>query len=350
MNTLPPYILAAIAEPPHLGAHFLKAASHLGLEMSLMDVRDAERASAWLARVYFHLLDKRPPRLREFRQALDRLQLETGASAFLSTGICPVDARGLCALGKAGVIRANFSTDDPWNPANGARWFRRALPQYDIVFTPRQSNVEDFRRLGCSRVEYLPFAFEPSVHFPEAPNPHVAPRFACEISFIGRGDIDRLPYVDALADAGLDVRVFGGGWDRYPRWRSRWGGIVLDGDYRQAVAHAKVQLCLVRRANRDGHVMRSFELPAMRSCILAEDTPDHRAIFGLPADETVAYFTTTAEMVAEAKRLLEDRSLRDEMAKRAFERVVERSKNTYRDRLERMVAVMESERQRRSLI
>jgi len=318
--------------------------------MSLADVRGAERASAFLARVYFHLLDKRPLRLREFQRAVFRLQLETGASAFLSTGICPFDARGLGALGKAGVIRANFSTDDPWNPANGARWFRRALPQYDIIFTPRQSNVEDFRRLGCSRVEYLPFAFEPSVHFPETPNPHVAPRFACDISFIGHGDVDRLPYVEALAGAGIDVRVFGGGWVRYPRWRSRWGGIVLDGDYRQAVAHAKLQLCLVRRANRDGHVMRSFELAAMRSCILAEDTPDHRAIYGPPADETVTYFSTPAEMVAEAKRLLEDRSLRDEMANRVFEKVVERSKNTYRDRLEHMVAVIESERQQRSVI
>jgi hypothetical protein len=316
--------------------------------MSFADVRQAMNASRWVVRFYWHVLDKRPPRLRAFNRSLTEMRRATGAEAFLSTGLCPVNARALSALGNAGVIRANFSTDDPWNPANGARWFLRALPEYDVVFTPRRANMADFYRIGCPRVEYLSFAFEPTVHFPEEPDPRLASRFGCDVAFIGHADADRLPYLDALAAAGLSVRVFGGGWRRFARWSSRWGGIVLDGEYRQAVAHARIQLCLVRRANRDGHAMRSFELPAMRSCILAEDTPDHRDIFGPPPDKTVAYFTTPDEMVVQAKRLLDDEECRTRMAMQVFERVVHRSKNAYRDRLAQIVDTIEAVRSQRS--
>jgi hypothetical protein len=346
MTSTPPYILAGIADPPHLGAHLLNAGRELGLDISFADVRQAYRASRWVSRACWYLIDKRPPRLREFSRSLDAAQRRVGAGGFLGTGICPVDARSLAALGGAGVLRANFSTDDPWNPANGARWFLRALREYDVVFTPRRANIADFRRIGCPRVEYLPFAFEPTVHFPEQPDPRLVDRFGCDVAFVGGGDADRLPFVDALAEAGLRVRVFGGGWNRVARWRPRWGGAVFDGDYRQVVAHARVQLCLVRRANRDGHVMRSFELAAMRSCILAEDTPEHREIYGPPEDETVAYFSGPIGMVAQARRLLNDGELRRRMATRVFQRVVERSPNTYRDRLATMIDVIESERSR----
>jgi hypothetical protein len=316
--------------------------------MTLADVRQATDASRWVTRFCWHLLDKRPPRLVAFGRALREKQRVTGAGAFLSTGRCPVDVRGLSALGRESVIRANFSSDDPWNPANGARWFLRALPEYDVVFTPRRANVADFCRIGCPRVEYLPFAFEPTVHFPEERAPLLVSRFECDVAFIGHADADRLPYLEALVAAGLNVRVFGGGWGKLAQWRSRWGGFVLDGDYRQSVAHARVQLCLVRRANRDGHVMRSFELAAMRSCILAEDTSEHREIYGPPSEETVSYFSTPDEMVGQARRLISDPPRRAGMAQRVFERVVQRSGNTYGDRLAHMVDVIESIRRQRS--
>ena len=56
---------------------------------------------------------------------------------------------------------------------------------------------------------------------------------------------------------------------------------------------AKVNLCLVRRAKRDGHVMRSFEIAAVGGCMLAQDTDEHREIFG-PEGEAVRLFSRRA--------------------------------------------------------
>ncbi len=62
----------------------------------------------------------------------------------------------------------------------------------------------------------------------------------------------------------------------HPITRANWRGVADQDTIRSASAAARVCLCLVRRANRDGHVMRSFEAAVIGGCILAQDTADHR--------------------------------------------------------------------------
>jgi spore maturation protein CgeB len=100
-------------------------------------------------------------------------------------------------------------------------------------------------------------------------------------------------------------------------------------------AAAKVNLCLVRRANRDGHVMRSFEIAAIGGCMLVEDTSEHREIFGCDGD-CVVYFRTPVEAATLAKALLGD--IREQGRLRAALRArVRAGKHTYRDRLMAML-------------
>ena len=105
---------------------------------------------------------------------------------------------------------------------------------------------------------------------------------------------------------------------------------------RKAVAAAKVCLCLARRANRDGHAMRSFELPAMRACMLVEDSAEHRAIFGAER-EAVLYFNSTNQMVGKARELCANSELRKALAFAAHQKIT-RAQNTYADRLGTILA------------
>ena len=41
-----------------------------------------------------------------------------------------------------------------------AKWYLHALPHYNVVFTPRRSNIEDMLQLGCREVRYLPFGYD----------------------------------------------------------------------------------------------------------------------------------------------------------------------------------------------
>src|SRR5262245_34690242 len=112
-----------------------------------------------------------------------------------------------------------------------------------------------------------------------------------------------------MIDAGLTVALFGGYWHRHVKTRPCWRGMADQRTIRSASANARVCLCLVRRGNRDGHVMRSFETAAIGGCVLAEDTADHRELFG-PEDHAVRYFNTVHGMVQQAKTLVADASVR----------------------------------------
>ncbi len=226
-----------------------------------------------IRRFHWHFRGKLPPRLTEFGRHVVQVCRDFQPTLLLATGIAALSADCLGKVAEMGARRANYLTDDPWNKANGASFFWQALRQYDFVFSPREANLEDLRSWGCPRVEYLPFAYDPLTHFPEANvSDEELEEFRCDVAFLGCADRDRLPLARAIIGAGLKLRLYAGSWDRYSEFRRYWGGFVYERRLRLAVAGAALHLCLGRKANRDGHAMRSYELPAMGGPMLVERT------------------------------------------------------------------------------
>ncbi len=77
--------------------------------------------------------------------------------------------------------------------------------------------------------------------------------------------------------------------------------------------------------------MRTYELPAIGSCMLTEDTAEHRELFGADG-ESVVYFQTPSEAVVRLRWLLAHEGERARLAAASHRLIVE-GKNTYRDRL-----------------
>jgi spore maturation protein CgeB len=321
----------------HVGAHLYEAASQLGYTVKFCDSgRAFEGSNWWWRKANWHLRSHRPARLMEFGRLLARDCRDFGATCLLSTGIAPVDETALQRIGRLGVRRINFLTDDPWNQVHYASWFMKALPHYDQVFSPRRANLEDLHRVGCRNVSYLPFAYAPSAHFSDSALGAEEHRLlAADVIFAGGADRDRLPWIQALISAGFNVALYGGYWDRESDTKRFARGIAGTQEIRRAVAAAKVALCLVRRANRDGHAMRTFELAAMEACILAEDTAEHRAILGNDGEGAV-YFRSSAEMIEKTRWLLEHDAERHHLAASARKRL-SAGHNTYADRLVSML-------------
>ena len=86
--------------------------------------------------------------------------------------------------------------------------------------------------------------------------------------------------------------------------------------------------------------MRSFEAAAIGGCILAEDTADHRELFG-PENQAVRYFKTVMEMVTQAKLLLADPELRCRLSLQLRKRMAA-GRHTYADRLATMLRLSNS--------
>jgi spore maturation protein CgeB len=242
-----------------------------------------------------------------------------------------VNVEALRRIKNLGVRRCNYLTDDPWNAAHRSRWFFHALAQYDFIFTPRRANIDDLHKATDACICYLPFAYDPDLFGPIELTAAEQVTFDSDVVFAGGADRERVPYLAALGQAGMNVAVYGGYWERFSETRSMTRGLIGVELLRKAIAGARVALCLVRRANRDGHAMRSFEIPAVKACMLVEETEEHIALFG-PEGDAVIYFSTVLEMLDKTAWLLSRPEERFRLAEAAHRLVVERG-HTYRDRL-----------------
>lgn len=333
----PRVLIVGHGAPVHIGARLLKAGQDLALPVELLDIGPAYATSRVVLQINWRLRGHRPPRLDTFSAQVVQACAAQRPDVLLVTGIAPVNAQALRTVRELGIVCANYLTDDPWNPAHNPPWFLRALPHYHVVFTPRRANAAELAQSGV-QVHYLPFAYDPALHFPEPPPSARQAEFASDVLFYGGADADRVPYIAALAAEDVRLHLYGGYWERRAAWRPYHRGMAEPQTLRWAVSGAKVTLCLVRRANRDGHTMRSFEVPAMQGCMLVEDTAEHREIFGQDG-ELVVYFETISEMVRKLHGLLADDAQRHALARRAHDVIVSGS-NTYADRLRAMLAAV----------
>jgi hypothetical protein len=261
----------------------------------------------------------------------------------LITGSSPVAASTLRELKEqSGAVLVNYATDDPFNRLASPRWVAANIPQYDLYVCTKRAIMDDVRAAGCRRVAFVPLGYEPSLHFREAfGSAEESKKFSCDVAFIGSGDRDRYPYFRALVRAIPDLRLhlYSGYWDRDPTLARCARPHAIGRDYRLALRGAKIIPCLVRRANRDGHVMRSFEVPACGAFMLAERTAEHQEFFR--EDEEVAFFGSSAELVEKVEYYLNHESERQHMAEAAYRKVTT-TDHTYAHRLHQILELAAS--------
>jgi spore maturation protein CgeB len=318
----------------HIGASLARAAERQGIAVARFDVEAAMRANWLLRAALWRFGGHRPARLTSFSSEIVAACGRMRPAFMIATGAAPLTRQALRRLRAIGIVCINYSTDDPWNTALRASWHLRALPEYDAVFTTRLANLDCFRKLGCAAVHYLPFGYDDEL-FSGSPRPSTTPNH--DILFVGGADRDRIAFILRFLKSGLSVVLVGGYWNRCAATRHYALGLQPPDSVARLTASARINLCLVRRANRDGHVMRSFEIAALGGCMLVEDTAEHRAIFG-PDGQAVAYFRTPEEAVARARVLLTDDAERARMSA-VVQRRIATGRHTYHDRLGIMLSL-----------
>ena len=316
----------------NVGESFRRAAESIGFRIYFCNAKFAFDAAFLVSVINWKLLRHRPPYLNQFSQLVLQICNNVRPDILLTTGISPITDKDLCSIGQLGIQRINYLTDDPWNPAFCSQWFFHALQHYDVIFSMRKSNLLDLQAFKKSSVFYIPFGFDPAIFYPQPfKDANDSTSLSSDVMFVGGADKSRVPYIASLIQSGFHVALYGDYWNRFPETRDCSRGHADPAILRQATAETKVSLCLVRRANRDGHVMRSFEIPAMGGCMLTEDTPEHREIFGVEG-EAVVYFQTIDEMIARLRWLLDHPDERQRLATAAH-RLITGGQHTYRDRL-----------------
>ena len=311
-----------------------RSASSSEWSVVFCDASQAYDRNVWLQRLAWHFGGHRPVHLLRFSASLEAVAERARPSVLISTGLSPVTSATLSKLKAQGLKCLHYSTDDPWNPTQFAQWFLRSLPIYDHIFTTRRSNLKDFYKIGCTNVSYLPFAFDLDLFFPPKIALTQAEQF--DILFVGGADSDRAITLSQIANSGLRLALYGDHWGKYKQLRNYFFGRADVSMLRELTTRAPINLCLCRKANRDGHVMRSFEIPAIGGFMVAEDTEEHRELFG-PEGEGVLYFVSAREAIEKANWALRNPDERKRMSAAAHQRIL-KGQNTYFDRLEEMLS------------
>ncbi len=244
----------------------------------------------------------------------------------------------LRAIRRSGAVTlVNWATDDPFNPADNSRDLLESIPLYDLYVCTKRAVMHDVVRAGCANVAYVRFGYKPEIHFPEAfANDDERGRFACDVMFAGSSDSDRTPYFETLVRdiPGLKLHLYGGFWNRVRSLRPYTRGIAIGRDYRLAIGGAKICVNLVRRANRDDHVMRTFEIPACAGFMLTEQTAAHTELFAEQGTEI--FFSSPDQLVAKVRLYLGRDADRARIAESMHRAICEHG-HTYADRLDQIL-------------
>ena len=229
------------------------------------------------------------------------------------------------------ITLVGYNNDDPFSPMYPKwlwRHFLSCIPEYDLVLAYRHANVEDFRSAGARRVELLRSWYVSERNHQAVLTESDKVRYESDVVFVGHYEDDgRLEALEAVAAAGFRLRIFGPGydWDPVLRRSGILAGhvpvrLVWGEDYNLALCGGKIALCFLSRLNRDTYTRRCFEIPATKTMMLAEYSPDLAILFSEGHD--VELFRSKDELVKKIRFYLQHDDKRLAVASAGYERVV----------------------------
>jgi len=235
-----------------------------------------------------------------------------------------------------------FSLDDMMNPANQSRNLRRGLRLYDWYITNKSYNVAELKALGCPQVIFMDNGFDPATHQPVPVTSDDRKRLGGPVGFVGQWEPDRARSLRSLAQAGVPVRVWGYTWERMravPPDLALENRPVWGEDYAKAICAFDINLCFLRKVNRDRQTTRSIEIPACGAFMLAERTDEHLRLF--EEGKEAEFFSDDRELLAKTRYFLEHPEERLKVAQGGYERCL-RSGYSYPERLRQVLAKLRS--------
>jgi spore maturation protein CgeB len=226
-----------------------------------------------------------------------------------------------------GVPIVNYTTDNPFGPRDGLRfyYYRRAVSFYDYFSVPRLETLHDLKLAEAKRVERFYLSADEIAHAPRTLTLAEQSRFGSDVAFIGTWMPERGPFMAKLISLGVSISIWGDRWHKASEWgtiRPYWRGpgIYDSKSYSAAVLASKICIGLLSKENRDLHTSRSMEIPHIGGLLCAERTSEHIQLY---EEGIEAVFWEDAEECAEiCKDLLTDETRRLEISKKGYDRAL----------------------------
>jgi hypothetical protein len=227
-----------------------------------------------------------------------------------------------------GCKLVSFQDDNPFGlrPGEQQRWelFLEAIPQYDLHFVKRESDVTELKRRGARSVRIFRHGFYRSLFRP-IPQEEVSAGLRNDVSFVGTPlDHRKAVVADLLVRHKVPLRIYGGRWNRtliYHRRRESFRPPALGENYVRVICGSRISLGFVSSSNQDEYTMRTFEIPACKGFFLAERTPAHQRLF--EEGKEAEFFSSTEECADKIQFYLKAESERARIAEQGYRRCLQ---------------------------
>jgi len=235
-----------------------------------------------------------------------------------------------------GSINIAIYEDDICLQHNSSVYLDRSFKYFDYVFTTKEKNVgRELRDRGVNKSFLVEPSFCDHVFPPEHRNQTSRPS-QYDVSFIGTYESERADYILNLLKNGVAVHIWGNGWSKMKHPKLSLHPALYEEDYREIISKSKINLCFLRKKNRDSITSRSIEIPASGGFMAAEDTERHRTLF---SNDSVAFFTSKEQLLSQIKYYLKNDELRAKMAIQA-NNIVRNNSLTHEDMFKKIFALV----------
>lgn len=241
------------------------------------------------------------------------------------------------ALRTLGARLVHF-TPDPYFSLDWKRTatMDAAIGAFDTLVYCKAYERGDYEALGKQLI-YMPLGYCDEVH---RPLPSDDPHWSCAVGFLGGWEPRRERMLHAVAEAGVEVKIWGGAWDflHDGRWTLRrrlvlgqlagddplrihrdpivaaahQGGEVYADDYARALTGARIGLGFLRKVCEDQHTTRTFEIPACGSMLIADRTDEHLEFF--EEGKEAEFFASQEELVDKVRFFSSNEAARSAIA------------------------------------
>ncbi len=286
--------------------------------------------------------------VKEFNTAIIEHARNVKPDFFLAVKGQFVTKKTLLELKRMGIRTYNYYPDVSF--LTHGPWIPESISAYDWIFSTKPFHAPDLLELfGVRNATYLPHGYDDELHRPVQLTEEDRIQYGSDVILISTYTPKKWRYLEAIMEQLPDIRlrIYGnyGERGRGSAVAEHHANFCLYGrDYVTAIAAAKIALGFLsesvgRSSQGDQTAMRSYEIPAIGTCMIHERTDEIRGM--LKENEEVFLFDGAAELVSTVRKCLSDDALRQSVAEAGHRRITNDG-NSYLDRVKQVIDHHES--------
>ena len=236
-----------------------------------------------------------------------------------------IKAKTVKLLSKKYIV-FGYNNDNPFNPKYPKYLFRHFLNSiiyYNHIFAYRNSDIEEYNKLGVQNTSLLRSFFIKSRNFPIHFGSNKS--YQTDVVFVGHYENDgRDEIIKNIIDSGISFKLFGPHWEyskHYSYFLDKIGEIQLAFEnYNEILNQSKIAIVFFSKLNKDTYTRRVFEITASKTFMLCEFSYDMINIF--EENKEAEYFRDTKELIFKIKYYCDNDKKREESASNGYLRLL----------------------------